>query len=145
VTPARGSAKSVAVSILGPRFRAWLARAPLGAALLALAVQLMFPAGFMAAEPGSGHGVPIVICTLQGQITMDWNAGSGTHKQTPAKPMQACPFAGHAVADGPPAPLAVSQPVAFEAFAPVAVAYIVYPGRGLAAPPPPAIGPPVTA
>jgi hypothetical protein len=127
-------------------FRTWLARAPLAAALLALTVQLMFPAGFMAAQPGAGHGMPIVICTLQGQVTMDWDALTGQHKQTPAKPMQQmCAFAGHAVADGPPAPMAVSQPVAFAVYVPAAVAYIVYPGRGLAAPPPPAIGPPLSA
>ena len=113
------------------------------AAFLALALQLLFPAGFMVAEPGQAHGLPIVICSAQGQTVVDWDAG---HKKAPAQnSMAACPFAGHAVASGPPAPTALAIPVVFQAAPAPARPYLVFPGRGLAAPPPPAIGPPQAA
>jgi hypothetical protein len=123
----------------------WLRCASVIAAFLALALQLMFPAGFMAAEPGQAHGFPIVICSAQGQTVVDWDT-STSHKKAPAqKTMASCPFAGHAVASGSPAPAALALPVVFEtARAPVRP-YLVFPGRGLAAPPPPAIGPPLSA
>ena len=59
--------------------------------------------------------------------------------------MAGCPFAGHALASGPQAPAALALPVVFEAAPAPARPYLVFPGRGLAAPPPPAIGPPVSA
>src|SRR5580698_11665030 len=92
--------------------RAWAALA-----FVALALQLMFPAGFMVGTPQAGHGVPIVICTAQGQVTVDWDSLSG-HKspKAPAKGMAACPFAGHATASAPPVPQALAQPVAFTAW-----------------------------
>ena len=53
----------------------WFRRAPLAAALLALCVQLMFPAGFMAASAGEARGFPIVICTAQGSRHLTGTAG----------------------------------------------------------------------
>ncbi|HEY4029353.1 MAG TPA: DUF2946 family protein [Caulobacteraceae bacterium] len=123
----------------------WLRRLPMLAAFLALALQLMFPAGFMAAAPGEGHGFPIVICSAQGQIVADWDAVGGHQKKAPAKTMAGCPFAGHAVASDPPSPAALPAPVVFAAVDAPARPYAVFPGRGLAAPPPPAIGPPASA
>ena len=120
----------------------------MAAALLALALQLLFPAGFMVAEPGQGHGLPIVICSAQGQIVADWDAlaaHDAGHKKAPPKTMAGCPFAGHAVAADPPAPAALATPVAFETAVAPSRRYAVFPGRGLAAPPPPAIGPPRSA
>jgi hypothetical protein len=127
----------------------WLRRVPVAAAMLALALQLMFPAGFMAADPGQAHGLPIVICTAQGQVSVNWDgavaADSGAHKsKVPGQSMAGCPFAGHAAASAPPAPAIIATPVAFAAYLAPARAYAVFPGRGLAAPPPPAIGPPVS-
>ncbi len=125
-------------------FRAWLRRAPFAAALLALALQLMFPAGFMAGTPEGGHGgIPIVICTAQGNVIADWDSLSGHKEKAPPKGMAACAFAGHATASAPPVPQVVAVPVAFAPAAPAQKPYAVFPGRGLAAPPPPAIGPPV--
>jgi hypothetical protein len=118
------------------------------AAFLALALQLMFPAGFMAAEPGQAHGFPIVICSGQGQMVADWDAfglHDAGHKKAPAKPMADCPFAGHAVTSNTPAPTVLPTPVVFTAAPAPARPYLVFPGRGLAAPPPPAIGPPRSA
>ena len=132
-----------------PQASPWTAalrRAPFAAAFLALVLQLVFPAGFMAAEPGQGRGLPIVICTQQGQVTVDWDAlASGHSKKAPAKPMVACAFAGHATASSPPSPEALAEPVAFTRTAEVLRPLAVFPGRGLAAPPPPATGPPVRA
>jgi hypothetical protein len=118
------------------------------AAFLALSLQLMFPPGFMVAAPGQGHGFPIVICTAQGQSIVDWNAAvSGDHHKAPAnKGMASCPFAGHATTSTTPQPIAVAAPeVVIHAAAAPTRPYAIFPGRGLAAPPPPAIGPPLTA
>ncbi len=128
----------------------WSRRVSTTAAFLALVLQLMFPAGFMAAEPGQAHGLlPIVICSAQGQSVVDWDAaafhGNGADHKAPGKNMAACPFAGHAVAITAPVPVAVSASIAFAEAAPPAKPYLVFPGRGLAAPPPPAIGPPLSA
>jgi hypothetical protein len=126
----------------------WPRRVCMIAAFLALALQLMFPPGFMAAEPGQAHGFPIVICSAQGQTVVDWNvpaAHDPGHKPVPGKTMAGCPFAGHAVASDPPAPTVLPTPVVFAAAPEIARAYTGFPGRGLAAPPPPAIGPPVSA
>ncbi len=118
----------------------------MGAALvfLALVVQLMFPAGFMAASAAEGHGVPIVICSAEGRIVTDWDTLSGHKSKVPAKPMAACAFAGHATASAPPAPPAIPAAIAFQAEVQAEKPYTVCPGRGLAAPPPPAIGPPIS-
>jgi hypothetical protein len=124
----------------------WPRRVSMLAAFLALALQLMFPAGFMAAEPGQVHGFPIVICSAQGPTVADWSAPSDPgHKQAPGKSMAGCPFAGHALASDPPAPTVLATPIAFATVQAPARAWAVFPGRGLAAPPPPAIGPPVSA
>lgn len=112
-------------------------------ALLALFLQLLFPAGFMAAAPGQSHGLPIVICTAQGQTTVQWDLDAGHKPKAPAKSMAPCAFAGHATASAPPLPVAIAaSPEAWTVVA-VALPETVTPGRGLAAPPPPAIGPPV--
>ena len=127
---------------------AWPRRAFMFAAFLALALQLMFPAGFMVAEPGQAHGFPIVICSAQGQTVADRSAPAardGGQKKAPAKSMAGCPFAGHAVASDPPAPTVLATPAVFAAAPAPARPYAVFPGRGLAAPPPPAIGPPLSA
>jgi hypothetical protein len=122
----------------------WPRRLPMLAAFLALVLQLMFPAGFMAAEPGQAHGLPIVICTGQGQTVAVWDGLAG-HRKSPARSMAACPFAGHAVASGPPAPAAMPTAAPFAAMPAPGRAGGVFPGRGLAAPPPPATGPPISA
>ena len=131
------------------RMSRWSRRAFLFAAFLALVLQLMVPAGFMIAAPDHAGGFPIVICSAQGQTVVDWAAvspGSDAHKsKAPAKSMAGCPFAGHATAAEAPTPGAIAVPAAFTHAAPTGRAYAVFPGRGLAAPPPPAIGPPLSA
>jgi len=131
---------------MGPRSRHRGRSGGLFAALafLALALQLMFPSGFMAATSEQGHSIPIVICSAEGRMVTDWDTLSGHKSKAPAKPMAACAFAGHATASAPPVPQAIPVAVAFHAEAEAQRPYAVFPGRGLAAPPPPAIGPPST-
>jgi hypothetical protein len=112
-------------------------------AFLALALQLMFPAGYMAASAGQSRGFPIVICSAEGRTVTDWETVSGHKSKAPAKPMATCAFAGHALASAPPLPQAIPVAVAFAIQPDSPRAYGEFPGRGLAAPPPPAIGPPL--
>ncbi|HEX4197704.1 MAG TPA: DUF2946 family protein [Caulobacteraceae bacterium] len=107
-------------------------------AMLALMLQVMVPAGFMvSATPG---GPAIVICTGHGPLLV--HTDHGQPARSPASKSGACAFAGHGGAPLAPAPLALAG-VRFEAFVPAFIARVpVYPGRGMAAPPPPAIGPP---
>jgi hypothetical protein len=115
-------------------------------AFLALALQLLFPAGFMAAQAGEvTHGLPVVICTGQGQVVVDSAAlpGHAHDKPAPAKSMAACPFAGHATADTAAAPIVIAAPAAYAALTAEVLPSAATPGLGLAAPPPPSQGPPV--
>ena len=108
---------------------------------LALAVRLLVPAGWMPAE---GRGFAITLCTGSGAQAV-WIDGKGNiHKRAPATaPDHPCAFAGIAapMLDGE-APLAILAPAAIRHAAltrPLAAI-----GQGLAAPPPPATGPPAT-
>jgi hypothetical protein len=106
---------------------------------LALALRLAVPSGWMVGSDADG-APQLVICT-----------GHDLPHQAPPTPGHApksqddhpCAFAGHATptpttaAAGPAAPLAYAYP----ALAPRVVADQT-PGRGLAAPPPPQLGPP---
>lgn len=56
-----------------------------------------------------------------------------------------CTFAGIGIADAPPPALAIGAPLAPYAAVATPVAVAIVPGRGLAAPPPPATGPPAFA
>jgi hypothetical protein len=114
----------------------------LGAALAALAVvlQVLAPQGFM---PGrTANGPSLVICTGHGPLLRASDLGSkapgGDHHEV-------CPFAGHAAA-----PVLAAGPQVL----PVRIAYAAQPpaietrssgARALAAPPPPATGPPASA
>jgi hypothetical protein len=113
--------------------------------VLALALKVLIPAGFMVARGDAGLPVPLVICTAQGTTTIDGRRIG--HDGDPSKPMaddQVCAFAGHAGGAAAPEPQAsatitlIAYTAAAEPFATSGVA----PGRGLAAPPLPARGPP---
>ncbi len=112
---------------------------------MALVMRVMIPSGFMMGEASSGS-FAIVICSPDGKQTVsaDWADPKGSEK-APSDTQEhdaPCVFAGHGLADAPaltllaaplgPAPVpALSNPQTD-----------VAPGRGLAAPPPPATGPP---
>jgi hypothetical protein len=111
--------------------------------VLALAVRVIIPSGFM---PSSERGFALTICTGMDTQTVWMDSKGKLHKEDPAKGKsvehQPCAFAGAAVADDQPdeyfdiAFLHVASAVAVFSSSEVSV------GTGLAAPPPPAIGPP---
>jgi hypothetical protein len=110
-------------------------------AMLALAVQVVVPPGFMVGGQDNGP-TRIVICTVHGPVSAAVDLG----KEAPSrgKKLDApCAFAGHAA----PANLAPGAPSAMVAQAPLETFRPTPPdqvsvGRGLA-PPPPARAPPV--
>jgi hypothetical protein len=109
-------------------------------AALALALKALLPAGFMV--DSAARGFPLVICTSQG-TTVVHQDGAPADPASKAQHDAPCAFAGHGAGAIPPS-----------LTAPVAAAYAAYvaaspatpaspaPGRGLAAPPLPARGPP---
>ena len=111
--------------------------------LLALALRVIIPSGFM---PSSERGFALTICTGMDTQTVWMDKSGKLHKEDPSKGKsvehQPCAFAGAAMA-------ADVLSADFQiAMAPVALAIPVFAkrevsvGAGLAAPPPPAIGPP---
>jgi hypothetical protein len=115
-------------------------RAFLALAALAVALKVLLPPGFMVAR--QGEGFPLVICTSQGNVVVqdDGAPGEPAGKAGHDAP---CAFAGNGAVDVPPS---LAAPVllafaAFEAPEPRALTSLA-PGRGLAAPPLPARGPP---
>lgn len=126
---------------IGRRF-GWLL---LVAALLV--ARSVSPEGWMPVASESG-GIEITVCNGQGPGDTMVLAADGTLKhKAPAKSQagdHACAFAGIGVASAPPiAALPLPAP-AFAGLAPIWTANLA-PGRGLAAPPPPATGPPALA
>jgi hypothetical protein len=120
----------------------------MAAAVLALALKVLIPPGFMMA-PTPGTAPTLVICTghgaLEGDALTPLRDAAG--KKAPADKSShdaPCVFAGHGVAA--PAPETAPTEVAF--LAPAAAPALpspvgeLIPGRGLAAPPPPSRGPP---
>ena len=111
--------------------------------VLALALRVIIPSGFM---PSSERGFALTICTGMDTQTVWMDKSGKLHKEDPSKGKsvehQPCAFAGAAMA-------ADVLSAEFQiAMAPVALAIPVFAkrevsvGAGLAAPPPPAIGPP---
>jgi hypothetical protein len=113
---------------------------------LALAMRLAIPAGFM---PDSSHsGYHITLCTGEGMVSAWVDAAGKIHhdKQGPQKSGdQKCAFAGLAGALDVPAAIARLEPITGQEFVAPARPEHVAIGQGLAAPPPPATGPPAIA
>lgn len=119
-------------------------RAPAGLALalavLAISLRALVPAGYM--PSGGAQGPMLVICTSEGAKVVSGHDPGVPQDGSQAAHGEHCVFAGGAVV-APPVVLAT----AVAAFAPAeslapAIPRDVVPGRGLAAPPPPATGPP---
>lgn len=116
-----------------------------GAAML---LRLAVPAGWMPAQADDGS-IRISLCTGYGTVEAVLAAdgtvhtGSDIPDQEKQAPQQQCPFTAAAM------PLAGADPVGLSAvpphdeIRPVGASFVAVPGRGLAAPPPPATGPPV--
>ncbi len=129
----------------GGDFMAWV-RARRGViltlALLALALKVVVPPGYMVAPRANDLPFAIVICTAQGAVTVE--PGGATHDTPTAQHDAPCVFAGHGVGAQPPGdihrlhlPIAAYQPI-------LPPSYAATPGLGLCAPPPPARGPPLS-
>lgn len=127
---------------------AWVRGFALTLAVMAMTLKIVVPAGFMADT--SGHGsAPLVLCTAQGMMVVDAADLAHDTSKSPAptkhKADVPCAFAGHGVSGLIAAPLWIgaSETVAYLT-APALTTPDVMPGRGLAAPPPPARGPPLS-
>lgn len=118
-------------------------RALIAFAALALALKIVFPAGFM---PGTNFAQPIMICSGQGPVVMMMTVDEGGKPQ-PAKAHtshdHSCPFAGHGAAPLAPEPVgSIASATRIAAVAEVVPTPSLAPGRGMAAPPPPSHAPP---
>ena len=111
--------------------------------VLALAIRVIIPSGYM---PSSERGFALIICAGMDTKTVWMDKSGKLHKEDPSKGKsvehQPCAFAGAAITpDFPATALQIAMPhvaLATPAFAKREVSI----GSGLAAPPPPAIGPP---
>jgi hypothetical protein len=121
----------------GARRHLWLTLAA-----FALAIRALIPAGYMAAT--DGPAMMVVLCTGQGAAIVE--AASLPMPGEPPSPDHDAPclFAGHGAGAAPPdlAVAALSAPVSYVRRAATPQAAAPAPGRGLAAPPFPARGPP---
>lgn len=124
---------------LGRRF-GWLLL--LVAALLARSVA---PEGWMPVVNAAG-GIEIAVCNGTGpDDRMVLSPDGKLHHKAPGKSQpgdHACAFSGLGVADAPPPALALDTPAIAPHAMPELQRLYLSPGRGLAAPPPPATGPP---
>ncbi len=126
-----------------------LSRGACALAVLALAMRVLIPAGYMLSPQVAQGGLPaIVICTGHGALTVAVDADGQVHKsgeKAPAKSADKhpCAFAGAAAPLDAPTGLDLGRSV----FATVSTSTVVMahqrPGLGLAAPPPPTTGPPL--
>lgn len=110
------------------------------------------PEGWMPGKTATGDFAIVACDGMQTATGMPMATGMAmshdTSHPTPSKNPSSghpCTFAGIGIADAPPPQLAIDAPLApYVAAGAFAVGAIV-PGRGLAAPPPPATGPPALA
>ncbi|WP_298394560.1 DUF2946 family protein [Sphingobium sp.] len=115
-------------------------------ALLVLAIQIVAPSGFMPVR--TERGVVVTLCTGTGPVNVVVPRGQAPdrHGQRPDDGMtgqQHCPFAASVQPVVPPLALAdLALPAWTLAFGPIAFALKTGLIARLAAPPPPALGPP---
>jgi hypothetical protein len=123
-------------SLIGRKFAAMLV-------MLALAVRIAVPSGWM---PSTDRAFALTVCKGFDTQTIWLDKQGGLHKQDPSKGKAVdhapCAFAASATDIGP-LPNSASF-VAFNGqhYVPPLAAHYVFIGNGLAAPPPPATGPP---
>ena len=125
----------------GAHRRTGLWRALAALALIALAVQVLVPPGFMLSG-ASADRVQVVICTGHGPLQAADPGGARAPAQK-GKAGQPCAFAGRGVLLGPAlAGTAAATLIAWPVEPPQVRPRVVFVGRGLAAPPP-ARAPPI--
>jgi len=108
--------------------------------LLALFVQLLAPPGFMVGRQGD-HAA-IVICTGHGPASSLADLVGHPGKAPSSRHDAPCVFAGHAIGAAPSLMAMIARPIMPTTQAPLVARFDLFPGRGLAAPPPPSHGPP---
>lgn len=124
------------------RLNAVLRRAFVALAVVALAVLVLVPPGYMVGGGTASGPVRIVICTGHGPVTAAVDLGKSAPRNG-GKAGAPCAFATHGACAAPiPAPPNVAAAWSATPASVVAQASQVSFGRGLAAPPP-ARGPPV--
>jgi hypothetical protein len=105
-----------------------------------LVLRVLVPQGWMPVH--TAQGWQITICTGTGPMQMTMPELPGHHHQDHVPGDHPCTFAGFALAlDRAAPPILVLPPLSFSGWLIVAGRSIAI-GRGLAAPPPPATGPP---
>ena len=105
------------------------------------------PEGWMPVASADG-GLVIAICNGHGPGATITIPTGKAHDKTPAKGQTGdhpCVFSGTGIADAPPPLPAIAAPLRLAATLPARHRVVSAPGRGLAAPPPPATGPPALA
>jgi len=110
-------------------------------ALLAVALKVLIPSGFMVAQTSGGF--PLVICTGHGPLDLS-GAGDPLHGKKSSNEAP-CAFSGHAATTPPPSLLITAATGLFYLAPAIDRRGDLVPGRGLAAPPPPSQGPPRSA
>lgn len=111
--------------------------------LMALALKIAIPPGFMTSAATNSLPFAIVICTGQGAVVVD---PGQSHEDNGVSQQDApCVFAGHGFGAEPPNPGAhLPGPSIAYYLSPPPAPCGATPGRGLCAPPPPARGPPLS-
>lgn len=111
-------------------------------ALLALALKIAIPPGYMAGAATNSLPFAIVICTAQGAVVVDPGGSTDNNASQHDAP---CLFAGHGLgAESPGDNDRLPLPSVSYFLAAPAPSCEATPGRGLCAPPPPARGPPLS-
>ena len=128
----------------------WMSRVFVTLTVLALVVRFAIPAGIMLEKPAEDGALPdLVICTTAGLISVKadgfgipGHAGKTDPSKHDGKSGEPCVFAAMAASVPPPSLAVADLPMPAAAPAPFWPAVAPRPGEGLAAPPPPATGPP---
>lgn len=148
-TGRRDCPKAPPVTRWSPIARQLTRDAFLALAMLAVALRIMVPVGFMPdVQPRNGLPFALVLCTGEGakviqpgqaldQRQGEDHGGKVVHDSP-------CPFAAQAASAPPPSLFVLVEARAASYVVPPAPTWAdIAPGRGLAAPPPPPTGPPV--
>lgn len=111
---------------------------------MAVMLKVLVPPGFMVGGPAAETPFALVLCTAQGMVTVADPGSLPVDAPEDGAVVDGGPCAFAAAAQVAPPPLAASAPVVFTNVVRVQAQRAVHlaPGRGLAAPPPPARGPP---
>ena len=133
----------------------WLRRLQTLLAVMAIAIKVAIPLGFMVGTPAAATGlIPIVLCTATGDVTAFMDSAGAIHQSAAEAKgtsgpdgdqdhdASGCHFAGQLVPLTAPSHDFLT--IRFPAYALMGPAHRTdsAPGLGLAAPPPPKTGPP---